>query len=235
MKKQNNTQQTAAPVINRRTRRAIKAGRPKNRNVVVTDDKIIYKDDSYKDKSKKVFSHGLKAAKERIEAAKAKFDLPEKIKTKRQKLLTRCVVVNRDGRSREFLPDIKPQHKILVHGSVARVMVSSVCMLCRITACEDKNGNYIDGSWAVTPAEYKMINVTTIQHVRRRPFFFLRRYWYEISFDGRVQPASLFMDYQVDLEARRRSFWITREYVPVAKSDKFNDYFRFWKHKPSKK
>ena len=32
-------------------------------------------------------------------------------------------------------------------------------------------------------------NYTTIQEVRLRPWFFLHRYWYEITFDGRVEPV----------------------------------------------
>lgn len=200
----------------------------------VKDGAKVYKDDSFKDKSKRVFRHGMQYVKDRLDQAKATFDRPEKIKTTRLPFLTKCVILNRDGKRREFLPDVKPQHKILVHGSIAKVMVSDVCMLVRITKNEDSQGRYIDGSWAMTPASVRMIGTTDIQHVRKRRFWFLHRYWYEISFDGRVQPASLFFDYEIGVTRKRQSLWLTREYVPVAKTDKFNDYFRFWKHKPKK-
>lgn len=202
-----------------------------NPNRVVTDNKIVYKDDSYKDKTKRVFSHGLQYARERIKAAKAKFDRPEHIETVRRNLNTTCLVINRDGRQRQFMPDVPPCHKILVHRNIARVLVSKVCMLVRITANYTKDNEWIDGSWAMTPAEYRMMQATTIQHLHRRPWFFLRRYWYEIDFDGHVQPAHLFYDYEIDPTSEKVRLHVTREYVPVAKTDKFNDYFRFWKHK----
>lgn len=195
----------------------------------------VYHDDSYKDKTKRVFNKGMQYVKDRLEQAKATFDRPEKIDTVRRPFRQRCVILNRDGRERDFLPDKQPQHKILVHGKVARVMVSDVCMLVRITKNEDSQGGYIDGSWAMTPADVKMVGVTDIQRVRKRRWWFLRRYWYEISFDGRVQPASLFYDYGIGVTRERQELWLTREYVPVNKTDKFNDYFRFWKSKPDKR
>lgn len=201
----------------------------------IKDGVKVYHDDSYKDKTKRAVKHGMQYVKDRLEQAKAKFDRPEKISTVRRPMLTRCVILNKDGREREFLPNKQPQHKILIHGKVARVMISDVCMLVRITKNEDKDGNYIDGSWAMTPADVKLIGATDIQHVRLRKWWFLRRYWYEISFDGRVQPASLFFDYGISPVRERQALWITREYVPVAKTDRFNDYFRFWKTKPSRK
>ena len=230
------------PQPNRKSRRRMKRRERHQGTRVVRDGSKaeykdgakVYKDDSFKDKSKRVFRHGMQYVRDRLDQAKATFDRPEKIETIRQPLLTKCVVLNRDGRHREFLPDVKPQHKILVHGNIAKVMVSDVCMLLRITKCEDSDGRYIDGSWAMTPASVRMIGATDIQHVSRRPLWFLRRYWYEISFDGRVQPASLFFDYEIGPTRKRQSLWVTREYVPVAKTDKFNDYFRFWKHKPKK-
>lgn len=231
------------PRYNRHTRRGMaKNNKKKGTRLVregskaeIKDGVKTYYDDSYKDKTKKAVTHGMQYVKDRLDQAKAKFDRPERINTVRKPLRTKCVILNRDGRSRDFLPDVPPKHKILVHGKVARVMISDVCMLVRITKNEDKDGNYIDGSWAMTPADVKMIGATDIQHVRRRKWWFLRRYWYEISFDGRVQPASLFYDYGIGVMREKQALWLTREYVPINKTDRFNDYFRFWKKKPSKK
>lgn len=193
-----------------------------------------YTDDSYKDKTKRVFSKGMRYVKERLKAKSDTFDKPERIPTERKQLRTTCVIINRDGKEREFLPDRKPQHKILVHRNIAKVLVSKCCMLVRITKNEDSDGKYIDGSWAITPAEYKMMQATTIQMMRRRKWWFLRRYWYEIDFDGRVQPAHLLFDYGINPLDEKTRLWVTREYVPIAKTDEFNDYFRFWKTKPKK-
>lgn len=224
------------PKINRHNRRRMNRSKKKvqTTKLVKEEVKTHYTDDSYKDKTKRVFSKGMQYVKDRLAAQKAKFDLPEKVETVKRNFRSKCLIINRDGRQREFLPDVPSDHRILVHRSVAKVMVSRVCMLLRVTACEDKDGQYIDGSWAITPAEYRMMNGTTIQHVRRRKWFFLRRYWYEISFDGRVQPGGLFYDYGLPVESERQALWLTREYVLVAKTDKFNDYFRFWRDKPSK-
>ena len=234
------------PTINRRARRIIASQRrranKRRKAKILTEEeaKATYHDDSFKDKSKKVFSHGMEYVKERLARQKEHFELPESVNTVRLwfsnlRRRTTCLIINRDGRQREFLPDKKPRHKILVHGCIARVMVSKVCMLVRITANRSKeDDSFIDGSWAITPAEWRMVNATTIQHVRRRPWFFLHRYWYEISFDGRVQPAHLLYDYEMDPSTRRARMWITREYVEVAKTDNLNDYFRFWKQKPKK-
>ena len=35
--------------------------------------------------------------------------------------------------------------------------------------------------------------------------------------------------------ATKTRLWITREYVPIQKTDRFNDYFRFWRNKPPRK
>ena len=165
------------PKINRHNRRKMQRHKKKvsTTKLVKEDPQTHYTDDSYKDKTKRVFKSGMQYVKDRLEAAKAKFDLPEKVDTVRRNYRSKVVIINRDGREREFLPDIPPQHKILVHRSVAKVMVSKVCMLVRITASRNKEDKYIDGSWAITPAEYQMMNGTTIQHVRRRSWFFLRR------------------------------------------------------------
>lgn len=239
MNKKSSASSEANPVINRKARQIAKHyARKKNKRqkMVKSDDvKVVYNDDSYIDKTKKVFSHGMQAVKERLSKKNAHYELPERIITERRPLLTSCLIINREGRERAFLPDKKPQYKILCHGSVVRDMVSKCCMLLRITGNHTKDTDeYIDGSWAITPAMYSMMATTTIQKVRRRPFWFFRRYWYEISFDGRVQPAHLLFDYELDPTAKKTRLWITREYVPIVHTDRFNDYFRFWRFKPSK-
>ena len=250
-KKNNNNTTPETPHISKSMRRKIAAenNRKKRKDAPkdsrqIASDVHVYTDDSYIDKRKKVYTHGLKQAKERIAAKTAQFSLPETIDTVRRPLrrllgllgfrtdVTSCMIVNRDGKTREFLPDKPGRHAILCHASVARRLVSGVCMLVRITACEDAKGQTIDGSWAIVPAEYRMMRTTTIQHLRLRPWFFLKRYWYEISFDGRVQPAHLFLDYGINPELKKRRFYITREFVKVRQQDATNDYFRFWLKKP---
>lgn len=228
------------PVINRKARQIAKhyaKKKNKSQKMVKSDDvKVVYNDDSYIDKTKKVFSHGMQAVKERLKSKNQHFDLPERIITERRPMLTSCLIINREGKEHDFLPDKKPTYKILVHGSVVKDMVSKCCMLVRIARNRTvETDEYLDGSWAITPAEYRMMAQTTIQHVRRRRWFFLRRYWYEISFDGRVQPAHLLFDYELDPTAKKTRLWITREYVPINKTDRYNDYFRFWRNKPEKK
>lgn len=207
----------------------------------ISPDVHVYTDDSYIDKRKKFFSHGLKEAKERIKAKQAVGNLKECIETSLRPLYrflginlnrTTVLVINRDGRVRDFLPDVPGDHRILVHGCIAKKLVSGVCMLVRITKNEDSDGNIIDGSWAIVPAEYRMMRATTIQHLKRRPWFFLRRYWYEISFDGRVQPAHMLFDYGLNPIAEKTRFHVTHEFVPVRDQDITNDYFRFWHKKP---
>lgn len=239
----------SSAVLNRRTRQQLAAKNRKRPGKAPTDTRQIANevkvitDDSYKDKAKRAYTSGMAEAKERIAAINARFQLPERINTVcrwfgRLPLLRRrftsCIVINRDGKPRQFLPDKPGDHRILVHRSVARHLVSGVCMLVRITANEDSDHNPIDGSWAIVPAQYALMRTTTIQHLRRRPFFFLRRYWYEISFDARVQPAHMLFDYGLNPQARRTRFYITHEYVPVRRQDATNDYFRFWHHKPAK-
>ena len=212
----------------------------------ISSDVHVYTDDSYKDTRKKVFTHGMDYAKRRIQDINAKFNLPEHITTAckpfsrlltklrgRRGYYTKVVVINREGREREFLTDKPGRHCILCHRSIAHHLVSKCCMLVRITANEDKDGHTIDGSWAMVPAQYAMMRATTIQHLRLRPLFFLHRYWYEISFDGRVQPAHLLFDYGLNPAARKTRLYVTHEYVPVRKQDATNDYFRFWHSRPA--
>lgn len=228
--------------INRKNRRRMKAAQRKmgerqvknNPNRVEYDDKVVYNDKSFIDKTKVAVTHGLKEAKERIAKKFAKHELPKEVKMEREDLRTDIVIINKDGKERELLPDVEPQHKILCHGNIAKVMLSNVCMLVRITQNKDEEtGKTIDGSWAITPAQWEMMKATTIQHVKKRRWWWLRRYWYEISFDGRVQPAHLLFDYGMDPTLEKQKMYITREYVKVRNRDEDNDYFRIWKNKPN--
>lgn len=255
------------PTLNRAARRSL-AAKSRKRSVhrgsaavkapadsrQIASDVHVYTDDSYKDRAKVVYSHGLQQAKERIASINARFDLPERINTVRRSFsrwlsrlpswlqpclaffrndYTTVAVINRDGHPRDFMLDAPGRHVILCHRCIARHLVSECCMLVRIAANTDKEGNNIDGSWAIVPAQYAMMRTTTIQHLRRRPFFFLRRYWYEIDFDGRVQPAHMLFDYNINPTKERTRFYVTHEYVPVRNQDETNDYFRFWRDKPS--
>ena len=217
----------------RRKREAKKRINKTNANRVELTDHIVYTDDSYKDKHKVSGGKAMEYLKKRIADKNKIFHLPKFIKSTRDKLLTTALLVNKDGHQHAFLPDRPPRHCLLVHRNVARALVSGCCMFARITSNVDDDGNIIDGSWAITPAEYRMMQATTIQTLRRRPFWFLRRYHYEISFDGRVQPAHLLYDYGLNPESRRQRLFVTREYVPIRGSDKKNDYFRLWLHKPA--
>lgn len=244
-----------SPTLNRATRRKLAAQGRKNRvggkqgvpgdAKQISSEVKVYTDDSYKNKAKVAYTAGMQQAKERIAAINARFKLPEAINTVRvpfsrllSKLrllrgyLTSVVVINRDGHPRSFLPDKPGRHVILCHHSIAKHLTSKCCMLVRIAANEDTEGRNIDGSWAIVPAQYAMMRATTIQHLRRRPFFFLHRYWYEISFDGRVQPAHMLFDYGLNPTEKRTRFYVTHEYVPVRDRDETNDYFRFWSSKP---
>lgn len=246
---QRNAESPANASLTTRQRKIIARHNRKNRGNAPTDPKQIspdvhvYTDDSYIDKRKKVFSHGIQEARERIRSIHAVGNLKEKIETAQKAFYrflgininkTSCLVINRDGRARDFLPDVPGNHRILVHRCIAKQLVSGVCMLVRITLNEDKDGNVIDGSWAIVPAEYRMMKATTIQHLKRRPFFFFRRYWYEISFDGRVQPAHMLYDYGLNPTAEKTRFHVTHEFVKVRNQDATNDYFRFWHQKPAK-
>lgn len=179
---------------------------------------------------KKVFNKkAFDAVEEQLQRFKKKFSLPSEVKMERKPMRTTVMVINREGKQRELLPDKQPKHLLLCHRKMAKVFSSGVCMFNKITAHQTESGEYIDGSWAITPCLVDMANVTTIQHVRRRRFFFLHRYWYQISFDGHVQPAMMLADYRLDPEKKSQRFFVTREYVKVRRSDITNDYFRIWK------
>ncbi len=241
-KKQYSLSRQEKKVLAKRMRRN-KGGNVPGDSRQISSDVKVYNDDSYKDKSKRVYTAGMEEAKKRIADINARFNLPEKIDTLCRpfkyvlrlfrKSYTTCMVINHDGRQREYMPDIPGDHRILVHRSLAKRMVSEVCMLCRVTKNEDEQGNIIDGSWAIVPAQYAMMKATTIQHMRRRRWFFLHHYWYEIDFDGRVQPAHMLFDYGLNPMATHTRFYVTHEYVKVRKTDATNDYFRFWHDKPT--
>lgn len=217
----------------KRKREAKKHKNKSNANRVELTDHIVYSDDSYKDRHKVSGGKAMEYLKKRITEKNKIFHLPKFINTARESLLTTAVLFNRDGHQRAFLPDRKPRHCLLVHRNIARALVSGCCMFARITSNVDDDNNIIDGSWAITPAEYRMMQATTIQTLRRRPFWFLRRYHYEISFDGRVQPAHLLFDYGLNPEARSQRLYVTREYVRIRGTDKRNSYFRLWLHNPA--
>jgi len=203
----------------------------KTDNKIIKSDRVVYKDDSYKDKAKKRNASFVHEALERIKKKNATYPLPESVQSIRRPLLTDALLINRDGRDRTLLADKPGKHLLLVHRNVAKVMKSKVCMFARITTNKDSSGRFIDGSWTIVPAQVRYMNATTIQHVKRRKLFFLHKYWYEISFDGRVQPAYLLYDYDVDPLCRKLHLWITREYVKVKKTGEDNNFFRIWKEK----
>lgn len=177
--------------------------------------------DGYKDPAK-VFHAGVdKAIREKIARMKQKFSLPESITSYVHSKVSDVLVINRDAQPRELLPDIPSRHVMLCHRSLARVIESGVGIFSKITTAPD-------GSWVLCPAAVSMLNQTTVQHVRRRSFWFLRRYSYEISFDGRVEPAMMFYDYGLDPSRTKQRFYVTNEMVPIRDTDKFNTFFRFW-------
>ena len=188
-------------------------------------------------KPQKVFhADHVRDVKKYISRLKQKIDLPFKIEALRKGKITTVIILNKDGKERELLPDKQGVHKILCHGSIARAITSNMCVITKITQNERKvkgnDGNdeyiWIDGSWSIAPCSPEMLTGTTVQHLRKRPFWFLRRYWYEISFDGRVQPGSLFYDYRIDPLTRRLKMYVTHEFIQVRYKDAENDYFRFW-------
>lgn len=173
-----------------------------------------------------------------IDQMHAKAKLPEFLVMARRKYQSTVCLINRDGKKRELLPDKKGRHVLLCHGKMARVFTNQVCLIVKIQKSftkpdEEKSADvWHDGSWSIVPCALAMGNGTTIQDVRRRPWFFLHRYWYEITFDGHVQPAMMLADYNLHPERKKQHFYVTREYVKVRNQDAENDYFRFWLHKP---
>ena len=192
---------------------------------------------SQTEQPKKVFhAEHVKEVKSYLQRLNKRIHLPFTVNTLRKGKVSQVLVINNDGKQRELLPDTPPCHKILCHGSVAHVIKSGMCVFAKITQHEridpQTGRQWIDGSWTIAPCSPAMLNGTTVQHVRRRPWFLFRRYWYEISFDGRVQPASLFYDYDIDPTTQRQRLYITHEFIKVRNSNVENSYFRFWKNKP---
>ena len=225
------------PGINRQQRRAAARLKRPDRLMTVEQAKAANRQrtgstmtreliDGYIDPLKKISKSAKEYIDERIKQMHQKFDLPKEIQMERMPMHTSVVVINEPGKTRELLPDKIGQYKILCKGKIAKVMKSQVCMLIRITSAED-------GSWAIVPAMPDMANVTTVQEVRKRSFSLLRRYSYEISFNGHVQPAHLFFDYHLRPNITRQKMYVTREYVKVrGKNEDYNDYFRLWYNKP---
>lgn len=177
--------------------------------------------DGYKDPTK-VFHAGIdKAVRSHISRMKEHFHLPQCISSIVSPRTSDVLVINQDSRHRELLPDTPSRHVMLCHAHMARIIKSGVAIFSKITTSPD-------GSWALTPAGVDMLNRTTVQHVRRRPLWFLRRYSYEISFDGRVEPAMMLYDYGLDPSLSRQRFIVSTEKVQIRDTDKFNTFFRFW-------
>lgn len=184
------------------------------------------------DKSKVFHAGAVAEVKKRIARIKESVKNPFRIESLRRGVISRVLVINRDGKKRELLPDKPDRHVILCHGCVAKVITSGVCVFSKVTQHEyisdEGTRSWIDGSWTIAPCSPAMLRGTTVQHVRRRSWFFLRRYWYEISFDGRVQPAGMFYDYDIDPRRPQQSFYVTHEYIPVKGSEMENSWLRFW-------
>ena len=120
----------------------------------------------------------------------------------RKKFLSTVCVINRPGKQRSLLPDKKGRYVMLCHRKMAKVFTADVCLLVKIQKStiekhemapggEVITEHWQDGSWSIVPCRVDKSNYTTIQEVRLRPWFFLHRYWYEITFDGRVEPAMI--------------------------------------------
>lgn len=181
-----------------------------------------------------------------IDRMHAKAKLPDFLSMARRKFLSTVCVINQPGKKRSLLPDKKGKYVMLCHRKMAKVFSADVCLLVKIqkSFITTKHGNlpdgtelthehWQDGSWSIVPCRADKSNYTTIQEVRLRPWFFLHRYWYEITFDGRVEPAMMLHDYNLNPTLRKKHFYVTREYVKVRNEDAENDYFRFWLNKPN--
>ncbi len=181
-----------------------------------------------------------------IDRMHAKAKLPDFLTMARKKFLSTVCVINKPGKERSLLPDRKGRHVMLCHRRMAKVFTADVCLLVKIQksfvttkhgtlpdGTELTNEHWQDGSWSIVPCRADKSNYTTIQEVRLRPWFFLHRYWYEISFDGHVEPAMMLHDYNLNPTLRKKHFYVTREFVKVRNQDAENDYFRFWLHKPT--
>lgn len=189
---------------------------------------------------KKVFhKEAFDRVQKMIDRLHAKAKLPDSLTMARRKYQSTVCVINREGKKRELLGDKKGRHVMLCHRKMASIFVNQMCIFAKIqksfTHGEGENSaeEWHDGSWSICPCKAAMTNRTTIQEVRRRPWFFLHRYWYEITFDGHVQPAMMFSDYNLHPELKKKHFYVTREYIKVRNQDAENDYLRFWLNKPT--
>lgn len=211
--------------LNRKSRRmmARKVKTEKTEDQLTKKDKLRLED--VQDKNKIFHKKSFEAVREHVQRLKQHFDLPKEVPLERRPERSSILVINKDGRQRELLPDIPGEHRILCHRSLAKVFTSELCIFARITDSQD-------GSWAICPASADMSNRTTIQIVRRRPFWFLRRYGYEISFDGRIQPAMLFQNYGLNPERKSMKFTVTHEVIKVKDTEEYNDYYRIWLKAP---
>lgn len=181
-----------------------------------------------------------------IDRMHAKAKLPDFLTMVRHKFLSTVCVINHPGKQRSLLPDKKGRYVMLCHRKMAKVFTADVCLIVKIQksfieikhrkfpdgSVYNTEERWQDGSWSIVPCRVDKSNYTTIQEVRLRPWFFLHRYWYEITFDGRVEPAMMLHDYNLNPTLRKQHFYVTREYVKVRNQDAENDYFRFWLHKP---
>mgnify|MGYP003307315308 CR=1 FL=1 len=180
----------------------------------------------WKDARKVFHPEAFAAMKQRIKEKNAKFDRPESVNMERRRGVFRVKLINVPGRTRELLPDTPGRYYMLIPRSMARIFVSGVCQFVRISKSSD-------GSWAIVPADVGWTATTEVAHVRRRSWWFLRRYPYLIDMSGRVQPASMLYDYNIDPTRPSQEFYVTREYVKVRHQDAYNDYLRIHKTKPS--
>ena len=196
------------------------------------------------EKPKKIFDkEGFDRMGEIIKRMHQKAKLPDFLLMARRKYLSTVCVINRDAKRRELFPDKPDRHVMLCHGKMARIFTNQFCLIVKIQKSfrEEKVNDeeektverWQDGSWSIVPCSLAKSNYTTIQEVRRRPWFFLHRYWYEITFNGHVQPAMMLNDYHLHPDKQKQHFYVTREYVKVRNQDAENDYFRFWLHKPT--
>ena len=202
---------------------------------IMQQKKELEQQQPQQEEKKKIFhKENVADVKKYIKRLKQKITLPFEIEALRKGGISKVVIINREGKERELLPNIPGTYKILCHSRVAKVITSDMCVIAKITQHEritDDGRQWLDGSWSIAPCSPAMLNGTTIQHVRRRPLWFLRRYWYEISFDGRVQPASLFYDYDINPLTKKQTMFVTHEFIKVKNKDAENDYFRFWRYK----
>ena len=217
-------------------KRSNREARQSHKRIMEQKNEEVKEEEPVKQPKKVFHADNVRNVKNYINRLKQKIELPFQIETLRKGKISTVIVLNKDGKQRELLPDKPGVHKILCHGSVAKAITSNMCVVTKITKNEreitDPEGQihieWIDGSWSVAPCSPEMLNGTTVQHVRKRRFWIFRRYHYEISFDGRVQPGSLFYDYHIDPLTKRLKLYITHEFIKVRYKDAENDYFRFW-------